>query len=114
MKLKEFRKSRKLNQQAVADVLNCSQAVYSRYESGDREPPLEVLIRLADFYNVSLDELVGRVPMLIEVIHGDPPPLGDDEVELVFEKDEKTPSADELERMITDIVLRELKKQKES
>jgi transcriptional regulator with XRE-family HTH domain len=114
LKLKEFRKSRKLNQQAVADVLNCSQAVYSRYESGDREPPIEALIRLADFYNVSLDELVGRVPMPIEVIHGDPPPLQDGEVELVFEADEKTPSADELERMITDIVLRELKKQKES
>ena len=110
MKLKELRKQRKLNQQAVADVLNCSQAVYSRYENGDREPPLEVLIRLADFYKVSLDELVGRVPMQIEVIEGDPPPLPDDQFEIVIKPDEKAPSADELERKIVAIVTEELKK----
>ena len=110
MKLKELRKQRKLNQQAVADVLNCSQAVYSRYENGDREPPLEVLIRLADFYKVSLDELVGRVPMQIEVIEGDPPPLPDGQFEIVIKPDEKAPSADELERKIVAIVTEELKK----
>lgn len=111
MRLKELRKSRNLNQQAVAEVLNCSQAVYSRYEKGDREPPLETLIRLADFYQVSLDELVGRTPMNIEVIHGEPPPLPEGQLEFVFEPEE-TPTADELERKIIEIVQRELAKMK--
>ena len=110
MKLKELRKQRKLNQQAVADVLNCSQAVYSRYENGDREPSLEVLIRLADFYKVSLDELVGRTSMAVEVIHGDPPPLTDDMYEIVIEPDEDIPSTDELECRIIEVVTKELKK----
>ena len=110
MRLKELRKQRKLNQQAVADVLNCTQAVYSRYESGGREPPLEALIKLADFYGVTLDQLVGRTPMEIEVIHGDPPPLPSDQFELVIKADEKAPSADELERRIVEIMEREFKK----
>lgn len=110
MKLKELRKKRKLNQQSVADVLNCSQAVYSRYENGDREPPLEALIRLADFYKVSLDELVGRTPMEVEIIHGEPPPLPPDQFELVIKADEKAPTADELERRIIEIMEREFEK----
>ena len=110
MRLKELRKQRKLNQQAVADVLNCSQAVYSRYENGDREPPLEAIIRLADFYNVSLDELVGRTPMEVVVIEHDAPPLPDDQFEIVIPKEAHAPSADELERMVLEIVTRELKK----
>ena len=111
MRLKELRKQRKLNQQAVADALNCSQAVYSRYESGDREPPLETLIRLADFYNISLDELVGRTPMQIEVIHGDPPPLADDEWEIQIDPEQVGDGLpDYLEEQIAQIVQKELKK----
>lgn len=110
MRLKELRKQRKLNQQTVADVLNCSQAVYSRYENGDREPPIDALVCLADFYKVSLDELVGRTPMEIEVINGDPPPLPPDQFELVIKADEEAPTADELERRIIEIMDRELKK----
>ena len=48
--------------------------------------------------------------MQIEVIEGDPPPLPDDQVEFVIMPDEKTPSADELERRIVAIVTEELKK----
>lgn len=110
MRLKELRKQKKLNQQAVADVLNCSQAVYSRYENEDREPPLDVLIRLADFYHTSLDELVGRTPMEIEVIHDDPPPLPPEQIEMVFSTEENAPSADELERRIIEIMAKEFEK----
>ena len=110
MHLKELRKQRKLNQQTVADVLNCSQAVYSRYENGDREPPIDALVCLADFYKVSLDELVGRTPMEIEVINGDPPPLPDDQFEIVIKPDDPAPSADELERMVLEIITREFEK----
>lgn len=110
MRLKELRKERKLNQQAVADALNCSQSVYSRYENGSYEPPIDVLIRLADFYGVTLDELVGRVPMEIKVIKENAPPLGEDEYEIVIEPDEPVPSTDDLERRIAEIVQRELQK----
>nr|DAF74066.1 MAG TPA: helix-turn-helix XRE-family like protein [Caudoviricetes sp.] len=47
-------------QRDVAEIIGCTQTIYSRYESGDREPSLTTLVKLADFYNVSLDYLVGR------------------------------------------------------
>lgn len=60
MRLKELRKARKIRQTEVAEVLSCSQGVYSRYESGEREPPFDILVRLADFYGVTVDYLMGR------------------------------------------------------
>jgi len=59
-RLLELRKSRGLKQQEVADGASLSLRAYRYYESGEREPQLSALIRLADFYDVSLDELVGR------------------------------------------------------
>lgn len=63
MRLKELRARRKLRQQDVADAINCSQAVYSRYENGEREPSKDTLNRLADFYGVSVDYIIGRDPV---------------------------------------------------
>lgn len=60
MRLKELRKAKKLKQTDIADLLSCSQGVYSRYESGEREPPLDILKRLADIYGVTVDYLMGR------------------------------------------------------
>ena len=60
MKLKELRKEKKKTQEEIASVLNLSTAAYGRYEVGNREPTLETLIKLADYYSVSLDYLVGR------------------------------------------------------
>lgn len=60
MRLKELRKERKMLQRQVAEAINCSQAVYSRYENGEREPSKEILAALADFYSVSVDYLLGR------------------------------------------------------
>ena len=60
MKLKEIRTSRSLTQKAVADMIGCSAVVYSRYESGDRVPSIDVLVLLASAFGVSLDYLVGR------------------------------------------------------
>lgn len=59
MKLKEIRKSRKMTQQDVAERLHCDVTTYARYESGDRNPPLEMLIMLSQLFGVSLDYLVG-------------------------------------------------------
>ena len=59
MRLKELRKARKYKQTDLADVLSCSQGVYSRYESGEREPPFDIMKKLADFYGVTIDYLMG-------------------------------------------------------
>lgn len=59
MKLKELRTKRNLTQQQVADHIGCSAVVYSRYENGVRQPSIEVLLRLADLFGVSVDALLG-------------------------------------------------------
>ena len=55
-----MREDADLRQKDVTDYLGIQQTVYSRYERGYQTIPLELLIRLADFYNVSLDYLTGR------------------------------------------------------
>ena len=58
--IRDFREDNDLTQQKIADVLMCDQSLYSKYERGEREIPLTLLIKLADFYATSLDYLVGR------------------------------------------------------
>lgn len=59
-KLKELRKSFNLTQAELAERIDVSRVNYTRYENGKIRPDYETLIKLADFYNVSLDELFGR------------------------------------------------------
>lgn len=59
-KLKELRKSEKLTQEQLAEKLKISRVNYTRYETDAVRPDYETLMLLADFYNVSLDELFGR------------------------------------------------------
>ncbi len=47
-----------MKQRDVADFLNCSQQVYSNYELGQRDIPTEVLIKLSQLYNVSVDYIL--------------------------------------------------------
>ena len=60
MKLKELRKENKKSQDEVAKFLNLNQTSYGRYELGTSEPTIDTLCKLADYYGVSLDYLVGR------------------------------------------------------
>jgi len=60
-RLKQLRKERGVQQRELAQMLGISIRGYQFYESGDNEPNIKVLIALADFYNVSIDYLVGRV-----------------------------------------------------
>lgn len=60
MKLKDIRMSRSLTQKTVAEAIGCSAVVYSRYETGEREPSVDTLVHLANFFGVSLDFLIGR------------------------------------------------------
>ena len=55
-----LRKSRGLKQENAADLCGLSYMSYRRYETGEREPTASVLSRIADFYGVSIDYLVGR------------------------------------------------------
>ena len=59
-RIRDLREDRDLRQRQLADILNCSQQVYSNYELGQRDIPTDILIRLADFYGVSIDYLLGQ------------------------------------------------------
>lgn len=57
--LKNLRTDFDKTQQEIADLLSCKREVYRRYEKGEREIPVWALIKLARYYNVSLDYLLG-------------------------------------------------------
>lgn len=59
-RLKELRIQRSLTQKEVANIFNMSNARYNQYETGKRTPDYETLNTFADFYNVSVDYLLGR------------------------------------------------------
>ncbi len=60
MKLKEIREKNRYKQQDIAKLLNMTKSGYGFYESGRSEPNIKTLIKLADFYHITIDELVGR------------------------------------------------------
>ena len=60
MRIRELRKARRITQLKMALDLDMSQNTISRYESGEREPGTAELIRIADYFRVSIDYLVGR------------------------------------------------------
>lgn len=57
--LKNLREENKLTQKEIANILNCSQTAYSKYEQGIRELPLSALIKLSKYYKVSTDYILG-------------------------------------------------------
>lgn len=59
-KLKELRKSDNLTQQQLADKLQISRVNYTRYETNAVRPDYEVLIKIAVYFDISLDELFDR------------------------------------------------------
>ena len=59
-RLRDLREDSDLSQKEIAAHLGIQQTVYSRYERGYQTIPLEHLIKLADYYGVSIDYLVGR------------------------------------------------------
>ncbi|MBR2013580.1 MAG: helix-turn-helix transcriptional regulator [Clostridia bacterium] len=60
MRLKELRTAKGISQLKLAMDLNMNQNTISRYETGEREPGINELIRIADYFNVSVDYLIGR------------------------------------------------------
>lgn len=59
-RIRDLREDHDLLQKDLAQHLGCTQVCYSHYEIGKRDIPTDVLIRLADFYGVSIDYLLGR------------------------------------------------------
>ncbi len=59
-RLKDMRSDRDLMQKQVADYLGIDQRVYSNYETGKREIPVRLVVKLADLYGTSTDYLLGR------------------------------------------------------
>ena len=59
-RIKNLREDRDLKQETLAEMLGVRQTTYSKYELGKINVPVEMLMKLADFYGVTLDYLVGR------------------------------------------------------
>ena len=59
-RIRDLREDKDLNQTNIAEMLGMSQTGYSKYETGENDIPTTVLIKLANFYNVSIDYLLGQ------------------------------------------------------
>lgn len=60
MKIKEFRTENELSQNALAEIINVKSYTIGNWEQGRSEPSLEDLVKLADFFGCTTDELLGR------------------------------------------------------
>ena len=63
-RIRDLREDRDLNQTQVAKMLGMSQTGYSKYETGENDLPTAVLIRLARFYNTSVDYILGETDVI--------------------------------------------------
>lgn len=59
-RIRDLREDHDLTQREMGEILSCSQRVYSNYERGDLDIPTQVLVKIADYYHVSVDYLLGR------------------------------------------------------
>lgn len=59
-RIRSLREDSELKQRELAEILNCSQRIYSNYERGDVDIPTEILIKLARFYGTSIDYILGE------------------------------------------------------
>lgn len=66
IRLKILRKEKGMTQTQVADAVGLGRQAYAYYEKGEREPSTETLCKLADFFGVTVDELLGRTPQLFD------------------------------------------------
>lgn len=60
LNIKDIRVRKNLTQAEVANALGVSSVVYSRYETGARQPSIDIIVQLADFFCVTVDYLLGR------------------------------------------------------
>lgn len=73
--LKILRKKRNLTQKDVADAIGITFQTYSYYETGRTKPTPETLCKLADYFGITVDELLGRSPQLFDDARVDRPEI---------------------------------------
>ena len=59
LRIRDLREDADLKQRQIAEYLMCDQSLYSKYERGERDLPLEAAVKLAQFYGTSVDYVVG-------------------------------------------------------
>ena len=59
-RIRDLREDRDMNQTQVAKMLGMSQTGYSKYETGENDIPTSILIKLSEFYNTSIDYILGQ------------------------------------------------------
>jgi len=64
-RIRNLREDKDLVQKEIVNILGCSQRVYSNYERGDIDIPTEILIKLADYYDTTVDYILGRTDVRI-------------------------------------------------
>ena len=64
--LRYLREARDMKQRQVADALGVSRSAYTNYEAGARCPDAEMLTKMADFFELSVDEILGHTPETIQ------------------------------------------------
>ena len=64
-RLRDLREDKDLSQKQIAQLLDMSQTGYSKYDTGENDIPTQILIKLADFYNTSVDYILGRTNIII-------------------------------------------------
>ena len=83
--LKELREKNQLSQQKLASIINVSQQSIYKYENGLAEPDFNTLIDLADFFNTSVDYLIGNTDIYRKYEHLNKEELSDIEYEMIKE-----------------------------
>lgn len=63
-RIRDLREDSDFKQKTLAEYLQCGQVCYSYYETGKRDIPTDVLIKLADYYGTSIDYLLGRTDVM--------------------------------------------------
>lgn len=59
LRIREIREDRDISQKEISELLICDQSLYSKYELGKRDLPLRIAAKLAQYYGVSVDYLIG-------------------------------------------------------
>ena len=58
LRIRDMREEKDITQQQISEYFNCDQSLYSKYERGEREVPLEIMVKLAMLFETSIDYLV--------------------------------------------------------
>ncbi len=113
--LKELRKAKRYTQKEIGEMCGVSDISVYKWETNRAEPNIDTLCKLADIYGVSLDCLLGRVPMDVVVKNEKPPALaeGEERVSVTIPDGLPQPELDaRLAEFVRQIVRQELTQRK--